>query len=114
MTHAGQRAGGTLPSAGSGAADGTTADEVLVVIAEMLRNVIGDDEILVDSVTMDTSFNDDLELESIEFVALAEQLQQRYGERVDFVTWISELELDELIAMTVGELVSFVARCLEA
>ena len=53
---------------------------------------------------MDTSFAEDLELESIEFVALAEVLQELYGERVDFVAWISKLELDEIIQLTWGKL----------
>jgi acyl carrier protein len=79
----------------------------------MLTVVIGEDELLmVDEVTMDTSFNDDLELESIEFVALAEELTNRYGEQVDFVGWIADMELDALVTMTVGELVDFVAGCL--
>jgi len=33
---------------------------------------------------------------------------------VDFVGWIAELELDELITMNVGQLVDFVAGCLHA
>jgi acyl carrier protein len=78
----------------------------------MLGEVIGEDELLmVDEITMDTSFNDDLELESIEFVALAEKLQQHYGAKVDFVGWISTKELDQIIALTVGELVEFILSC---
>ena len=57
---------------------------------------------------------DDLELESIEFVALAEELTERYGEQVDFVGWLADLELDALVTMTVGQLVEFVAGCLDA
>jgi len=92
-----------------------TTDQVLAAVTEMLKSVIGEDELLmVDEVTMATSFSDDLELESIEFVALAEELQNRYGEKVDFVGWIAELELDELITMNVGQLVDFVAGCLHA
>ena len=80
----------------------------------MVSSVIGEDELLmVDEVTMDTSFNDDLELESIEFVALAEALTERYGEQVDFVGWIADLELDALVTMTVGELVTFVAASID-
>ena len=92
----------------------TVQSQILRDVTEMIGDVIGDDELLmVDEITMDTSFNDDLELESIEFVALAEQLQIRYGERVDFVAWIADMELDDLINMRVGELVEFVAGCLE-
>lgn len=90
-----------------------TDEDVLAAVTEMLATVIGEDELLlVDDVTMDTSFNDDLELESIEFVALAEELQLRYGERVDFVSWVADMELDALIEMRVGELVHFVSACL--
>lgn len=97
-----------------GGAEGDTKQHVLVAVTEMLTEVIGEDELLmVDEVTMDTSFNDDLELESIEFVALAEELTERYGEQVDFVSWIADLELDALVTMTVGQLVEFVAGCLD-
>lgn len=89
-----------------------TKGEVLAAITEMLGTVIGEDELLVvDEVTMDTSFNDDLELESIEFVALAEKLQDHYGGAVDFVGWISTKELDQIIALTVGDLVELIASC---
>jgi acyl carrier protein len=96
-------------------ATAATQDDVLAAITEMLSVVIGEDELLmVDEVTMATSFNDDLELESIEFVALAEELTNRYGERVDFVGWIADMELDALVTMTVGELVDYVAGSLAA
>ena len=62
-------------------------------------------------ITRQTSFAEDLELESIEFVALAEQLQERYGDDVDFVGWLSDKELDDIIALRVGDLVTFIERC---
>ena len=49
-----------------------TIESVLADVASVLTEVIGVDEMLmVDEVTMETTFQDDLELESIEFVALA-------------------------------------------
>jgi acyl carrier protein len=85
------------------------APAVLADLTDMLGEVIGEDELLmVDEITMDTSFNDDLELESIEFVALAELLMERYGERVDFVEWIADMELEQIIGMQVGQLVDFI------
>ena len=90
-----------------------TEDEVLADLTRMLGEVIGEDELeVMDEITLDTSFNEDLELESIEFVALAELLMQHYGERVDFVAWIAELELEQIIEMRVGELVAFIVSCL--
>jgi acyl carrier protein len=79
----------------------------------MLGEVIGEDELsMLDDITLETSFNEDLELESIEFVALAELLMEHYGERVDFVAWIADMELEQIIEMTVGELVTFIVGCL--
>ena len=86
-------------------------DDVLSEVAQMVREVIGEEWAEDVPITMTTSFNADLELESIEFVALAEKLQQHYGAGVDFVGWISKKELDQIIALTVGELVEFIASC---
>ena len=91
---------------GTGAA--LTQERVLADLSEILGDVIGEDFLLEDELTMETSFDEDLQLESIEFVALAEQLLERYGEKVDFVGWLAGLELDEIIALTVGQLVDFV------
>jgi acyl carrier protein len=86
------------------------AQEVLGTVTELLELVIGDEYELDVDVTMETSFADDIELESIEFVRLSELLQERYGSRVDFVAWFSELDVDQIIGLTVGELVEFIRR----
>jgi acyl carrier protein len=100
----------TEPSSTVGA---PSPDAVLETLSSMIGEVIGPDELLlVDEITLETSFNDDLELESIEFVALAELLMEHYGERVDFVAWIADMELEQIIEMRVGELVAFIVGCL--
>lgn len=89
-----------------------THPEILEVVEQSLVEIAGDEILISGPISMTTSFNADLELESIEFVALAEKLQQRFGERVDFVGWISGKELDQIIGLTVGELVGFIETCL--
>jgi acyl carrier protein len=89
--------------------DGATIlDEVVGILVE----VIGEDFLLDVEVSAETSFNDDLAVESIEFVALAERLREHYGDRVDFVAFVSELELEEIVTMTVGQLVTHIQSCL--
>lgn len=88
--------------------EGTILDEVVGILVE----VIGEDFLLDVEVTADTSFNDDLAVESIEFVALAERLREHYGDRVDFVAFVGELELEEIVTMTVGQLVTHIQSCL--
>jgi acyl carrier protein len=84
------------------------AAEVLAEVTEMITEVIGVDELVGLEIGLETSFQDDLEVESIEFVVLSERLMARYGEEVDFVGWMAGMELDEIIALTVGDLVAFV------
>ncbi|MCU4187007.1 acyl carrier protein [Acidiferrimicrobium sp. IK] len=83
-------------------------DRVLSDVVAMITEVIGPDELVGIDIGDDTSFQEDLEVESIEFVALSEQLMARYGAEVDFVGWMASMELDEIIALTVGDLVDFV------
>ncbi|HEX8803706.1 MAG TPA: acyl carrier protein [Acidimicrobiales bacterium] len=86
----------------------------MATIAGMVREVIGEDYALELDITADSSFSEDIEIESIEFVALGELLQQRYGDKIDLVGWLGELDLDEIIDLTVGELAEFIAACLAA
>ncbi len=88
-------------------------DEVLQTVARLIAEVVGDEWMQWGenkAITVETSFSGDLELESIEFVALAEKLQQQYGRGVDFVGWLSGKELDEIITLRVGQLVDFIVE----
>ncbi|MFJ9412878.1 phosphopantetheine-binding protein [Streptomyces sp. NPDC101227] len=82
---------------------------ILDEITDMLVTVCGDELLVVGEITPTTTFNDDLALESIEFVALAEQLQRRYGTAVDLLGFLAEKDIDQILAMTVGELAAHIA-----
>ncbi|WP_328862670.1 acyl carrier protein [Streptomyces sp. NBC_00306] len=90
-------------------ASDTTAERILAEITAMLVETVGDDFLLEEEVTADTTFNEDLALESIEFVAFAELLQQRYGTAVDLMAFLAEKDMEEILAMTVGDLVAHIA-----
>jgi acyl carrier protein len=81
-------------------------------VRELIGAAIGEEYLEVIEIDMDTSFADDLEMESIEFVAMAEDLRARYGEKVDFAAWLAEMDIDEIIALSVGDVVRFVSRAL--
>jgi len=85
-------------------------DEILGEIAAMIRDVVGEEWAHETPIVYETTFGADLELESIELVALGEQIQARWPS-LDFVTWLSSMQLDEIIEMRVGRLVDFVAEC---
>jgi acyl carrier protein len=85
---------------------------VLEDVVAMLVEVVGADFLVDVEVGADTGFNADLALESIEFVALAEKVRQRYGPRVDFAGFVAGMDLDQLMTMTVGDLVAHIESCL--
>ncbi len=89
-------------------------EKILEQVATLLREVIGEEYVLDLQITLETSFNEDLELESIEFVTLADRLTATYGTRVDFVGFLSEKDVDQVINMKVGEVVDYISTSLAA
>ncbi|WP_158648097.1 MULTISPECIES: acyl carrier protein [Nocardioides] len=85
-----------------------TPESVLAELERILTVVVGDDLLLDGPLTPETSFDADLQLESIEFVALADQLLATYGEKVDFVSWMAGMQLDEIVGLSVGQVIDFV------
>lgn len=88
-----------------------TDDQILAEVRALIIEIIGREYALGLDIGMDTSFETDLELESIEFVTLATRLGERYGERVDFVGFLAAKDLDEIIGLTVGDVVRHVSSC---
>ncbi|WP_221760855.1 acyl carrier protein [Kibdelosporangium aridum] len=82
--------------------------EVLDEVIRLIAEVVGEDVLLGMEVTADTTFSDDLGLESIEFVALADRLREQYGAQVDLVAFLGDMDIDEIMAMTVGQLVGHI------
>ncbi|MEV5147420.1 acyl carrier protein [Streptomyces sp. NPDC052727] len=90
-----------------------TADTVLADITGMLRTVLaeyGDDDM---AIGMSTTFNRDLELESIDLVTLAGLLEERYGQRVNLAEFLAGMEFEEIVDLTVGRLVEHVVWSLK-
>jgi acyl carrier protein len=94
--------------------DNHMRERILARLADILREVIGEEWAQDVPITATTSFNHDLELESIEFVALAEKLSSEYGVKVDFAGWLANKELGEIIGLRVGEVVDFIDSCLSS
>ncbi|MEV5200724.1 phosphopantetheine-binding protein [Streptomyces sp. NPDC053720] len=88
----------------------TVLDEVTV----MLQEVLGEYEFADAEITMSTRFHDDLELESIDLVTLSTALREHYGDTVNLAAFIADRGLEEIIELTVGDLVHHVAASLPA
>ncbi|MFJ6726283.1 MULTISPECIES: acyl carrier protein [unclassified Streptomyces] len=97
----------------TGEAAGTAAvlADITGLLARLLEDEYGLDDV---EIGMTTTFNRDLELESIDLVTLAGLLQERYGDRVNFAEFLAGMEFDEIIELTVGRLVEYVVTSLKA
>jgi acyl carrier protein len=83
-------------------------DEVFTTVVSILTEVTAEDAAWGHAITPDSRLEEDLQLESMEYAALAERVQARYGQPVDLARYLRELDIDELIALTVGDLVGYV------
>jgi acyl carrier protein len=88
---------------------GTTRPELFAEIAGILRDVTGEDTDWAAAITPDSVLEGDLGLESLEMVEVGERLRERYGDRIDLLAFLATLDIDELIGLTVRDLVGHVA-----
>jgi acyl carrier protein len=86
-----------------------TREQILANVARIVREVIDEQWVPDLAISMDTRLAD--ELESIEFVALAEKLRAEYDTRVDLAGWLSGMNLDEILVLRVGQLVEYIEQC---
>jgi len=84
-------------------------DGILAVVTGKIRSTVNEDWIQDFDIGPETRFNDDLELESIEFVKIADAIQAHFGTRLDIVGWLSGKSIQELIGLSVGDLTGFIA-----
>ena len=98
-------------------AAGAATDAVLDELRGMLLRTLAEfglSESDAAGITMETMFYGDLEMESIDLVTLAGQLEERYGNAVNFAAFIAGFDLIEIIGLRVGQLVEYVVSALQA
>jgi acyl carrier protein len=71
-------------------------------VLDALRPIAG-------AATADTRLEAELGMDSLELAAFAAALRARFGDRVELADHLAELELDELIELTAGQVAAFVA-----
>ena len=85
---------------------------VLTDVTAMLRAVLGDFGPEAE-ITLDSTFRDDLGMESLDVVSLAGRLQARYGNSVNFAQFVAGLDVTSMGELRVGQLVDFISASLD-
>lgn len=93
---------------GVGARQGefATTPPLLRAVARLLREVTGEDAGWEQRITAACRLEDDLHLDSLELVALDAALCREFGPGVDLSGHIASLNLDQLIALSVGDVLA--------
>jgi acyl carrier protein len=84
------------------------AASVNQLLAGMITEVLGEEDL---DIVAASSFRDDIGFQSIQFIALAEMIQEKYAD-IDFVTWFSAKPLDEIQGLRVGDVADFIVASL--
>lgn len=82
----------------------TSLETVFAAVVANIRATIAEDWVFDFPFTADTRFNRDLEIESIEFVKIADAIQSHFGRDLDILGWLADKTVDELIDLSLGEL----------
>ena len=61
--------------------------------------------------TLESSFTRDLEMDSIEIVSFSEKVKSHFGAHVDFTGWLSGMDLDQLIHLTLDDIIKYIEKC---
>jgi acyl carrier protein len=103
----------TQPIASADARADSLFDEVHRTVEDAIVAVVGRWYYDECQVSLDSTFAEDIELESMEVMEISESLIDTYEGRVDFVTWFSAMELEELVELTLRDVVDFIVASLE-
>jgi acyl carrier protein len=82
----------------------TEVASVMQSLVGMITEVLGEEDF---GIVPASKFKDDVGFESIQFIALAELIQEKYTD-IDFVTWFSAKPLPEIVGLRVGDVADFI------
>jgi acyl carrier protein len=94
--------------AGESVGESAKQASVFSQLERMITDIIGEEAAEFIEISEQSTFVTDLEMDSIQIVQLAEQINELYGRRVDFLSLLSDKSLDELLKLTVGDIVEFI------
>ncbi|TWP30956.1 acyl carrier protein [Apibacter muscae] len=87
-------------------------EEVYEQLKKYIIEIIGEDIAEELDISPKSIFTKDLEMDSIEIVSLAEKVKTKYGDVIDFNGWLSEMEMEQLIKLSIEDIVNLIVDAL--
>jgi acyl carrier protein len=75
-------------------------------VSDLIREILGTDVEMGPDARLDA----DLQLESLDLLALDGRLRERHGDDVALCAHIAQLEFEAILALTVGDVAAYVAQ----
>jgi len=85
--------------------------EIFVVLKQFITEVIGEDFAEEMDIRENSSFTKDLEMDSIELVSFSEKVKKTFGDQIDFTGWLSGMDIDQMIGLTIHDIIQFIQQC---
>lgn len=82
---------------------------VFDTVAELLVPLVGDLDLMDVRITPDSTFHEDLALESIDLVTFSGILTEHFGPDVNLADFLTQKELAEVIELRIGDIAEYVA-----
>ncbi len=82
--------------------------EILENLKQFIAEIIGADIAEELNITENSVFTKDLEMDSIEIVSFAEKVKLKYGKEIDFTSWLSGMDLDQLVDLSLNDIIEFI------
>jgi acyl carrier protein len=79
-----------------------------LAVAELLREVTGEDAEWLAGIGPATRLDGDLFLDSLELAALGARLAERFGPGVDLAAHVAGLEFEALLTLSIADVASYV------
>ena len=84
-------------------------EDIFEQLKQFISEIIGTDVVEELNVTNESIFTKDLEMDSIEIVTFAEKVNNYYGKTFDFTSWLYGIELENLINLSLGDIVDLIS-----
>ncbi len=87
------------------------AQEIFILLKQFITEVIGEDFVVGLDIQPESSFTKNLEMDSIELVAFSEKVKHAFGHRIDFPGWLSGMDIDQMIGLTIADIIQYIQQC---
>lgn len=78
-------------------------------VAELLRQSVGEDRVWPEDFGPATRLDGDLLLEDADMAAFGAALRRHYGDRIDLVGFVEDLDIDRIIALSVADVADYIS-----